>query len=131
MKKLFLPTLLFFIFISCNDSGDKKIIKIPKTGDEKIVAVITNRDGTKTLEGVLRRIYKGIKFDSVNKVDVVVYDTLFGKGVNVKAIDSVGNILKTHDGKDSINPNPVYIPIGRDSVQTNVSNISIDSLLRK
>lgn len=130
MKLIFLSTLVFFFLIGCN-GGNKKVNEVPKIGDSKIVGIYIKRDGTKVLDILFRRISKTIKTDSITKKDVIVIDTLYGMPIVIKAVDSVGNILKTRDGKDSINPQPVYVPITKDSINTFVSNIPIDSLLRK
>jgi uncharacterized protein YrrD len=51
--------------------------------------------------------------------------------VVIKAIDAAGNILKNKAGGDSINPNPQYIQVAKDSISFRVENISVDSLLKK
>lgn len=122
---------LFIFMIECKNGEKGKAINPPKEGFSRILGVYIKRDGTKQVEVLGRQIYKSIKFDSITKKDVVVIDTVFGTPVIIKAFDSKGTILKTKEGKDSINPNPVYIPIGKDSVNTHVENTPIDSLLKK
>lgn len=117
------------LVVGCkNDSGGK--IE-PQVGDKKLLGVWTKPDSSKQLDIFLLRIVKTVKYDSVKKKDVIIIDSIVGRPIIIKAFDSAGNILKNKDGKDSINPNPQYIQVGRDSISFRVENISVDSLLKK
>lgn len=122
--------VLVIMLCSCGRSVVKDK-EVPRVGDARILGVYTKRDGSKQVDILFRRIYEAIKYDSIKKEKIIVTDTLFAFPVTIKQVDSVGHILKDREGKDSINPNPVYVPIGKDSVRTDVSNIPVDSLLRK
>lgn len=121
--------ILAILYASCK--GESKENELPTTGDAKIIAVFTKRDGTKQIDILLRRIFETIHTDSVTKKKTIVFDTLYGQPFIVKATDSTGKILKAINGQDSLSPNPVYAPINKDSVNTKIENISVDSLLKK
>jgi hypothetical protein len=126
---LFLAVLIIWLCGCGNGSGEK--LPLVKAGDAKIVAAYIKRDSGAAVDIVLRRIFKNIKTDSVKGVDNVIYDTLYGTPIYIKLLDSLQRFVKTHDGRDSINPNPQYIGIGKDSVFTDICNTPIDSLIRK
>lgn len=119
----------FLVSLSnCNSSKPKK--EVPKEGVEKYLGVFIKRDGTKQVDVLIRQTLKYIKYDSVKKIDEIAYETLWGFPVMVKAFDSTGKILKAKNGQDSINPQPRYIPIGKDSV-TWYEKTPFDSLMKK
>lgn len=122
--------ITLIILCSCGNDSEKVDGEV-KTGDKKLIARIINRDGTRQLDIVLLRVSKGVKFDSVKKEDVIVIDSIVGRPVIVKAVDSLGNIIKTKAGVDSLNPSPVYVPVHLDSVSFRVEGISVDTLLKK
>jgi hypothetical protein len=122
--------LLIVWLCSCGNGSEGKVNE-PIAGDKKLIGVWTKPDSTKQLDILLLRIVKTVKYDSAQNKDIIIIDSIVGRPVVVKAIDGVGNILKNKAGGDSINPNPQYILVGRDSVNWHVENVSVDSLIKK
>jgi len=85
--------------------------------------VVLDTNGKKIPAIVVRLIKEGIKYDSLNNKKVIVYDTVFG-------VQRVYQLAE----KDSLGKprySTGYFQIGGDSVNTNVCNQPIDSLLKK
>lgn len=123
-------TILFVIALfSCSEKSHPK----ETFGDAKIVAVWTKRDSTKELNVMFRRIAMWAYYDSVaNKKEIKIdtfwwYPTpqaLIDKATNKPVIDSVTN-------KPLLDPEPLYIPISKDSVNWKVAGIPLEELLKK
>lgn len=124
-------SLLFIAAVLAASCSTKKEIKppTPMTGQTKIMAVYLDTNGIKYPAIVMRVIQKTIKYDSLKAQDVIVYDTLFGVERTFPQRDNAGNIITDSAGK------PKYFTgifsIGKDSVNTHVENIPLDSLLKK
>lgn len=125
MKKLLVAIFGFLIFISCNNGSKHKEISIfkptPNVAQDKIVAVYKKRDGGKELASVLRQIQKTIRYDSLKGQDIVAVDTFW-------AILN-DTIMKTSLGKDTTIA--YWRQIGKDSINTHVENIPVDTLLKR
>lgn len=126
---LSIAVICTLIIFSCKDDSVKK--EIPTQGDVKLLGVVTERDSSKTILIVLRRIIKVVKYDSVKKKDYISYDTIVGRPISVPEVDSLGHAIFGADGKPKVKPNPEYISFSKDSVSFKVENISVDSLLKK
>lgn len=118
--------LLLGIFIGMliqdkSENYKKEIIKPPKEGQLKIIGVYTKTNGEKQIEIIIRQILKRIVYDTITNQDKISMDTIYGYPVDMKIKDSTG--------KDSTYR--IFKIINKDSVNTHVENISIDSLLKK
>lgn len=102
----------------------------PKEGEAKIIAVYKN-NGIKTLDVLIRKITKSVKYDSLTRKDIIKIDTLWGYPRQIFWTDSSGKQKRDSLGRPLYNPNPMYILISKDSVNSNVANISVDSLVKK
>jgi uncharacterized membrane protein len=60
-------------------------------GEAKVVAVFIRPDGVKEIGIMLRVINKGVKYDSLNKKDAIIVDTVWGKPILIDDRDSTGN----------------------------------------
>ncbi len=118
----------FVILYSCGN--EKKKTPVPKEGEARLFAVVTNPDSTKRAAIVLRIIKKSIKTDSLKGVDRIVYDTTWGAEREVPMLDSLKSPII-----DSVTKKPKMITgwfvISKDSVNTKVQDIPLDSLLKK
>jgi len=111
--------ILILSFPSCSNKETKQ--PIPQVGEAKIMAVYIDSTGKKVPAIMLRVIKEGIKYDSIKKEKKIVYDTLYGyEKVYVNGVDSSGKPKYTIG----------YFQISKDSVNTNVSNIPLDSLTK-
>lgn len=111
--------ILILSFPSCSNKETKP--PIPQVGEAKIMAVYIDSTGKKVPAIMLRVIKESIKTDSIKKEKKIVYDTLYGyEKVYVNGVDSSGKPKYTIG----------YFQISQDSVNTNVSNIPLDSLIK-
>lgn len=133
-RKYFAASVFFASVLAlsfCNNKS-KKEVEIPKEGTIKILAVYIRPDSTRTLDIVLRQIVKRVRYDSASKRDIIAIDTLWGIPMTVDLVGADGKpIIDSITRKPKINPQVQYILIGKDSVNTHVENISVDSLLKK
>lgn len=129
MKKLLTLLLsMTLVLYSCNSKKPKK--EVPVAGEARLFAVVTEPDGSKRPAIVLRVIRKTIKTDSLKMVDKIIYDSVFGVERDVPVKDSTGKpIIDTATGKPKIITS--WFVISRDSVNTKVQDIPLDSLLKK
>jgi len=123
MKQLLFIATLFLA--SCYGTTDKPK---PTTG-KAIIPAVYQKDGIKKLDWVFRINEDKVKIDSVTGKKSIVTETLYGVWMVIPYLDSLKQPLKTKAGKDSIFVG--WIAISRDSVNTHIENISIDSLLKK
>lgn len=129
MKSLYSLLLLTIIFISCSE---KKKSNIPQEGSTKIIAVLTLPDSTKVIDIYLRIIEKRVKYDSSKKKDIIVYEELWGRPVLVPLLDSITKKpIMDSLGRPKMNPTPQYIEVNKDSINTHIENIPVDTLLSK
>lgn len=130
MKKIIIA--LSLVIIACNSGKGKDNQLPPKEGVSKVFAVYTDSKGNKIASIVLRVIEKKVIYDSATKTDRVGYDTIWGIPTNIPILDSVTNKPKLDSlGYVIYRPEPAYYRIGKDSVNTHVENIPLDSLLKK
>ena len=132
MKQLLVMLIGLVVLFGCTHEK-KGNGKYSNTGlnagkEERIVAVVTMM-GQKQITEVIRVIQDMPRYDSVRKMKYVFTDTLYGIYRGYPALDSLKRPLKAKNGKDSITIFPIRLL--KDSVNTNVSNIPIDSLLKK
>lgn len=126
--------LLYLVISSCNNGGKETKLEAntnhPPIGATKIIAVYIDLNGNKTPGVIGRVIDKVIKYDSVNKKDFITYDTAYGIERQVPERDSLNRVII-----DSLTNKPkmiwVWAKIGKDSVNTHIENIPLDSLLKK
>lgn len=123
MKQVLIIATLFLA--SCYGTSDKPK---PTTG-KAIIPAVYQKDGFKKLDWVLRLNEDKIKTDSATGKKSIVSETLYGVWTIVPYLDSLKQQLKTKAGKDSVFAG--WIAISKDSVNTHIENISIDSLLKK
>lgn len=117
---LILIGILILSFPSCSNKETKP--PIPQVGEAKIFAVVLDTNGRKIPAIVVRLIKETIKTDSSTNKKSIVYDSLYGiERIYQTGLDSLGK-PKYATG---------YFLIGKDSVNTNVSNIPLDSLTKK
>lgn len=123
MKQALLIATLFLA--SCYGTSDK-----PKpTAPREIIAAVYQTKGVKKLDWVLRVSADKVKTDSATGKKTIVSETLYGVWTVTQYLDSLKVPLKTKDGKDSVLAG--WIAISKDSVNTHIENIPIDSLLKK
>lgn len=124
-----LVTILFasLFIISCS-SGSKKKAEPPTASNEKIIAVYRTPLGVNEVGIMLRAIKKEAKYDSAKSDYIVVTDTLWGRPVQVKQVDSLGKQRTDSDGTPLFVIN--YLLIGKDSVDWRVENKNVDTLLK-
>lgn len=119
--------ILLTVFTRCSDGG--RVNESPEIGAKKIIAAYKLPTGGMDIGIILRVISKEVRTDSVTKKDAIVVDTLFGRPVTVPMVDSTGTPRLDSLGKPLLTV--AYFPIGKDSVNWRVENISVDSLLKK
>ncbi len=118
--KLIIIGILILSFPSCSNKEQKQII--PQVGEAKVFAVVLDTNGKKIPTIAVRLIKETIKTDSSTNKKEIVYDTLYGiERVYPNGLDSLGK------QKYSVG----YFQIGKDSVNTDVCNKPLDSLLKK
>ena len=106
-----------------------KTNKPKPTSGKAIIPAVYQSKGTKKLDWVLRVNEDKVKTDSATGKKSIVTDTLYGIWDLIPVPDKYGKPIKTSNGKDSLSFG--WMIIGRDSVNTHIENISIDSLLKK
>jgi len=112
--------ILILSFPSCSNKEQKQII--PQVGEAKVFAVVLDTNGKKFPTIAVRLIKETIKTDSATNKKEIVYDTIYGvERVYQNGVDSLGKPKYTTG----------YFQIGKDSVNTDVCNKPLDSLLRK
>ena len=112
--------ILILSFPSCSNKETKQIT--PQAGEAKVFAVVLDTNGKKFPTIAVRLIKETIKTDSSTNKKSIVWDTLYGiERLYINGTDSLGKPKYTTG----------YFQIGNDSVQTNVSNIPLDSLLKR
>ena len=117
---LILIGILILSFPSCSNKETKQ--PITQVGEAKIFAVVLDTNGKKFPTIAVRLIKETIKTDSSTNKKSIVWDTLYGvERIYQNGVDSSGKPKYTTG----------YFQIGNDSVQTNVSNIPLDSLLKR
>jgi hypothetical protein len=126
MKKFI--ALCFFATLFFSSCDENKNQPVPKTGTKKIVAVYFQDDGQAYLDVVLRLIEKKVRYDSVEKKDVIVYDTVYGYPKVVPITDSL-NVQQT-DSLGRPKTTIAYFPVKKESVIWNVAGLDIDSLIK-
>lgn len=132
MKKTLLCLLCIGIFltpyIACNNN-EKIKAKEPALGETKILAIYTDTAGNKTPMVVLRIIGVRPNFDTTIGNYKVITDTFWGVERRYPLYDSLKRPLL-----DSLK-RPLYgsgwVTVGKDSINTHVENISVDSLTKK
>lgn len=126
MKKFIVLSFLASVFfISCNESKNQPA---PKTGTKKIVAVYFQEDGQAYLDVVLRLIEKKVQYDSVDKKDVIVYDTVYGAPKVVPIVDSLN--VQQKDSSGRLKTTIAYYPVKKEFVIWNIAGLDLDSLIR-
>ena len=114
-----------FFLESCYGTTDK-----PKPVSGKaIIPAVYQSQGIKKLDWVLRVNDDKVKTDSITGKKSIVSETLYGAWMVIPYLDSLKQTLKTKAGKDSVFAG--WIAISKDSVNTHIENIPIDSLLKK
>lgn len=119
--------ILLLAFVACllsckSNKNNNQVVadyngKYPRV--DKLFAVYLDTSGFKIPGLVLRRIDKTVKWDSIQKKDIVITDTLWG-------------VQRVFYPKDTTKkPSLEWFQIGKDSVNTHVENINVDSLLKK
>ncbi len=126
MKKFI--ALCFFSALLFSSCDEKKNEPVPQTGTKKIVAVYFQEDGQAYLDVVLRLIEKKVRYDSAEKKDVIVYDTVYGFPKLVPITDSL-NVQQT-DSLGRPKTTIAYFPVKKESVIWNVAGLDIDSLIK-
>lgn len=128
--KQFKTILIFatlFLFSACGGS-DKKA-KAPDLGETKLLAIYTDTSGNKVPMIVLRIIAVRPTFDSTNNKYEVVTDTFWGIEKRYPLLDSLKRPML-----DSLKQ-PLYgsgwVKVGKDSINTHIENISVDSLTKR
>lgn len=127
MKKAALKIALVLIFISCGDKGKKEKNSQP-VSQAKIIAIYTGPDGKKVATIAFRVINKNIRYDSTLKNDVIVIDTLWGIEKPVPLLDSLKQPIKDSLGNPRFQL--FYVKVSKDSINTHIENIPLDSLLK-
>ena len=122
MKQVLIIATVFLS--SCFGTKDK-----PNPAGKEIIPAVYQSKGIKKLDWVLRVNEDKIKTDSATGKKSIVSETLYGVWTVVPYLDSLKQPLKTKAGKDSLFAG--WIVISKDSVNTHIENISIDSLLKK
>lgn len=123
MKQVFVIATIFLT--ACYGKTEKKK---PAPGKE-IIAAVYQKDGLKKLDWVLRLNEDKVKTDSATGKKSIVSETLYGVWMVITYLDSLKQPLKTKAGKDSVFAG--WVAISKDSVNTHIENIPIDSLLKK
>ena len=129
MKKLFLiiPLLLTTLF-SCK-SKNTTSSPLKKDRSEKVLAVVTLPDSSKSIEILYRVIGVGVKADSLKgKYDAVI-DTAWYLIRNLQKKDPSGKPLVDSAGKPVMGEYYFFRP--KDSVNWRLSGIPVDTLLLK
>lgn len=123
MRNLFALILIGLVTLLFNSCGSNdKSTQPPPIGEAKIFAIALDTNGKKFPTIIIRVINKAVKYDSLNKKDIITIDTIYGvERFYQNGVDSLGR-PKMFNG---------YFPIGKDSVWTNVCNTPLDSLLKK
>lgn len=124
MKQLLLIATIFLA--SCYGKTENKTKLL---AGKEIIPAVYQKDGLKKLDWVLRLNEDKVKTDSATGKKSIVSETLYGAWMVIPYLDSLKQPLKTKAGKDSVFSG--WIVISRDSVNTHIENISIDSLLKK
>lgn len=126
---LYVALLLSVVLLGCKYSTKEKP---PIEGQAKIIAVRTEPDSSKVIDVHLRVITKSMVYDIVKKDSVLVYTEVWGKPIPNPVIDSLAKKQKVDSlGRPLFHNEPIYIQTNGDSINTNVQNIPIDSLLSK
>lgn len=130
MKIISILAMSFLIYFtpSC-DGAYPKEKEVPKEGQSRIFAVVTDTNGVKFPTIVLRLITKSIKYDSLTKKDIVGVDTFYGVERKVPVLDSLKKPKLDSTGLPLFTTG--YFMIGKDSVNTDVCNKPIDTLIKK
>lgn len=114
-------TILFIaviLIISCKDK--KEETPTAEVGTHKIIAVRIMPDTIKNrILALYRTIGKTITYDSTEKKDEIIVDTIWNEELSVA--------VKNSTGKDTIEFR--YLSVPKDSVNWHVENIDVDSLV--
>ena len=105
--------------VACGGKDEKKS-NPPTQGQIELFAVVTDPDSTKSLQIVMRIVNKKVVYDSAAKKDLIKIDTIFGRSKIIQDKDSSGKPITRR----------IYIATTKDSINTDISNKSIDSLLK-
>ncbi len=132
MKKTLLCLLCIGIFltpyVACNNSS-KPTAKTPDLGETKLLAIYTDSAGNKVPMVVLRVIAVRPNFDSTKGKYEVITDTFWGVEKRYPLMDSLKRPML-----DSLK-NQLYgsgwVKVGKDSINTHIENISLDSLTKR
>jgi len=128
MKKTIIAILSVVLVMSCNSGAGDKSTQSPKESQAIIAAVYKDKKGGWTLDAMLRIIQKGVGYDSVNKKDIVTYDTVWGYPQYIPVTDSSG--VPTVDSSGNKVIQKYWMRVGKDSVVWNVENKNLDSLVK-
>lgn len=120
--------ILVSVLASCNSSNN--VEKPIKSQENKILVVITGRDGKKFFNVAKRIISVKIDYDSVKKKNVISSDTLYGQSIAIPVLDSLNKPKKDSIGNVIYKPEPQYFLIGRDSANWRIQGVDVDSLLK-
>jgi hypothetical protein len=131
MKKLTsIIALITIVIAACNDTKPKETFTSTSEPSKVVVIGVYPKDGKKMIGDVLRITGDAIKIDSVKKTKSIVTDTAYFFMAIVPVLDPVSKKpLKTKNGLDSLESR--WQSISKDSVNTHVENISVDTLLKQ
>lgn len=128
MKKTVITFLAVVLIMSCNSGAGGGSSPSPKESQSIIAAVYKDKNGGWTLDAMLRVIQKGVGYDSLNKKDVVTYDTVWGYPQYLPVLDSSG--VQRLDSLGNKVIQKYWMRVGKDSVVWNVENKNLDSLVK-
>jgi len=123
-KTISILTVITVLLMSC-----KAPVKETTEPNGKFLAVYIDKQGNKRVGEVLRVTKDDIKYDSATGKKSIVSKTLVGYLTFIPQKDSLGKVLKTKNGTDSLGGG--WQLISKDSVNFHIENIPIDSLLKK
>ncbi len=119
--------LITICILSCNSSKNKT--QLPKAGEVKLLAIYTDSNGNKIPSIVVRVITVNPKYDSTKGTYEVAVDTIFGAEQRIPLLDSL-----KQPKLDSLKK-PMYyygyVRVPKESINTHVENIPLDSLTKK
>lgn len=122
--------LICILVSSCGNKKDKAAIPPPVAGETKVIAIFTLPDSSKRLDIAMRVVVDSVRYDSVRGEKVVFSKEIWGIPTMVPVKDSARNIIKTKDGRDSLQQ--IWVRFPSDSIKTKgIEGVSIDSLLKK
>lgn len=131
LKLLFgiaITALVIYLSDSCNNNSSKNEDNV-KESETEILAVYIEKDGSKNVSFVYRKIFFPTKYDSFQKKRIIISDTIWGKPLYIPELDSLNRPIL--DSLKKPKYKIVYQLISKDSINWRIQNIPKDTLLKK